>query len=270
MAIRRKTTAKLASISALGVGALGVGAGEAYASVVYSGPIGGHVGFQTSSHSHLTFKLGLSGIYGTGPGQGLSANFQSHQFKFSTARIGSVSGGARGVFFSNDSKLKFGTTATNGNHPFFGSSHQNYFIFLKSAGGVWSSTAFQANRGLVASRSWLNTEGGAKHRNTWGTGPFTDEYVLFEFLTGPNTYYGWIDLSLSINKANQGVPTNPADGPNLTINSFAYNTTPNEFLPAGTTELTPEPATFELTGLAALVLGAAGVRRWRKAKLPQS
>jgi hypothetical protein len=265
MAIRRKTAARLASLSALGVGALGVGAGDAYANVVFSGSLNGHVGFQNSSLSHFTLRFGLAGIYG---GSHTTANFKSQQMAFVTERSGTAKGGVRGVFFANNSKLHFGTSNTIGIHAFHDTVHKNYFARLRSSGAVWSSALNNRTSGLIASRSWHTQvgtrRGGGKARAFWGDAPsFTDQYVLFSFDSGSNTYFGWLDLSLSITKANG---SNALYGPNLTINSFAYETTPDRFLPAGSDESVPEPATVELTGLAALALGAVGVRRWRAAK----
>jgi hypothetical protein len=56
--------------------------------------------------------------------------------------------------------------------------------------------------------------------------------------------------------------SNPAFGPDLTITAFAYDDAGN-LLAAGTV---PEPSTAVSTGLAALALGAAGLRRWRKTR----
>jgi len=46
---------------------------------------------------------------------------------------------------------------------------------------------------------------------------------------------------------------------------YAYDTT-GAFLPAGTVAPVPEPGEAIPLGLSALVLGAAGVRRWRASK----
>jgi hypothetical protein len=57
---------------------------------------------------------------------------------------------------------------------------------------------------------------------------------------------------------------------NLTYNliSYAYDTTPNEQSGMGFTGAsgTPEPSTAVLGAMAALILGAAGVRKWNRAR----
>jgi hypothetical protein len=51
--------------------------------------------------------------------------------------------------------------------------------------------------------------------------------------------------------------------------SYAYDTTPGVKIGAGFTgaSATPEPSTDVLGAMAALMLGAAGVRKWNKARV---
>jgi hypothetical protein len=75
------------------------------------------------------------------------------------------------------------------------------------------------------------------------------QYLLFEFQTSVgNPYIGWLDLKESW----KTLPT----GPNGEPVAWGYDETP----------IVPEPATAIPTGLAALALGAAGVRRWRRSR----
>lgn len=83
--------------------------------------------------------------------------------------------------------------------------------------------------------------------------PQTNAYIGFSLLLGGQTHYGWANLSWS---------TSGLNGVSLTLNSWAYNDTPNESAPVTPV---PEPATAAL-GLAGLALGAAGLCRWRKQK----
>jgi hypothetical protein len=58
---------------------------------------------------------------------------------------------------------------------------------------------------------------------------------------------------------------NPAPGClDVTLVDYAYDKSGNQ-IPAGDTGV-PEPSTFVLTGVAALALGAKGLRAWRLAR----
>lgn len=60
--------------------------------------------------------------------------------------------------------------------------------------------------------------------------------------------------------SNSGEPSN---GPNLIIEQYAFDNAP---IAAGEGELSPEePPSIAESGLAALILGAERLRRWRKA-----
>jgi hypothetical protein len=108
-------------------------------------------------------------------------------------------------------------------------------------------------------------------RHAWGSGstrifgsPFTDKYFLFEFETHGLLQYGWAEATLQLVNADSN---DPADGPNLTVISYAYDSS-GAVIPAGDTGSTPEPSSLAESGIAALVLGAEGLRRWRAARNP--
>jgi hypothetical protein len=84
-----------------------------------------------------------------------------------------------------------------------------------------------------------------------------DEYLLFRFTGGGLTkdLYGWAQLSVTIPAKHEL---------EVTLIDWAYDTSGAQ-IPAGDTG-TPEPSTFVLTGLAALALGARGLRAWREAR----
>jgi hypothetical protein len=70
-------------------------------------------------------------------------------------------------------------------------------------------------------------------------------------------------LSLDVTDAWGASPTL---GPRVTVEGLALDTS-GAFIKAGDTGV-PEPSTMALTGLAALALGATGLRRWRAARKP--
>jgi hypothetical protein len=92
-----------------------------------------------------------------------------------------------------------------------------------------------------------------------GGADFSREYYAFSFLDASSqTHYGWTYGTLSGAYA----------GLNYNLISWAYDTTPGVEIGMGFTGAsgTPEPSTAALGAMAALVLGAAGVRKWNRAK----
>jgi hypothetical protein len=81
---------------------------------------------------------------------------------------------------------------------------------------------------------------------------FTDQYYIFQFETGGLIQQGWLEASL-------------AAGPDLTVIAYAYDSS-GALLPAGDTGISPEPSSLSEGALETLVLDAAGLRRWRKAR----
>jgi hypothetical protein len=244
--LNRKSMRKLASLTALGAGAVTLPAENAEASVIYSGPIDAKVGIATGYANDYTSPLLPGG-----------ADFDFHLISSVSRTVngGSVHvislyakglGGPKGPFFE-----RFQT-----NPPFPGSA-----LKVVNAGVLWSSAA-PLNNILLAIRYWSGI-----FAVKYGLSSFTNQYAMFRFNgCGSSPCYGWIDLSLSVTNF-PGKGHNGSAGPNLDIMGFAYDDT-GALVPAGYTgpNSIPEPSTFELTGLAALALGAEGLRRWRAAR----
>ncbi|MGA2590585.1 MAG: hypothetical protein ABSH32_11755 [Bryobacteraceae bacterium] len=93
----------------------------------------------------------------------------------------------------------------------------------------------------------------------------TDRYLLFRFKGGelPHPVYGWAHLSVTL--------PGGLGGPNVTLVSYAYETSGRQ-IPAGYRGRALDgdeeayTAASARTGVPALALGAAGVRRWRAAR----
>jgi hypothetical protein len=97
----------------------------------------------------------------------------------------------------------------------------------------------------LATRSKSGSQSGAN---------FSKEYYAFSFLDASNqTHYGWMYGSLSGGYGDLS----------YNLISYAYDTTPNQQITTGQTAV-PEPSALVLGAMAALILGAAGVRKWKK------
>jgi hypothetical protein len=95
--------------------------------------------------------------------------------------------------------------------------------------------------------------------NNHAPNPFTHRYLAFEFadttLAGNPLRFGWVDMSLA-----NGNVANSFSNPTLTVFGYAYDNTGAQ-IPMG---LVPEPGSITIMALGALMLGAKGLRSWRR------
>jgi hypothetical protein len=276
MRIKKKNAARLASISALGAGALGVAAGTAEAgtivynpigvtvcctwqtSVAFKGPSGstlpGSPGFQAQAHSttgFLAFRslvsmAGLGGVMFKVGGPGTFLFFGSSGRKWST-----LAG-----FRSAPAAIVGSRGATGYTKRVKGSyTHYKYYYY----------STISHNKTRTVTRTGAGTTGGSittLTRNTWAKGNTNGNvYAQFEFQYLGNPVYGWLEFSDAVCEGGCDIGgVDPAGyGPNVNLVGYGYN------LPD---QSTPEPSTLALSGLAALALGATGLRRWRAARKP--
>ena len=233
MILKPGSTKKLASLSALGVGALVVGAKDAKATVIFGTP-----------DAKVGFDAGFGGTF-TSPTLGAgSANFQF-------TKIHSTPG------LDSRRKVAFG-----GHSLQFKAFSTGFKTILKfSAGKTWSTAGgTPEGAGGVASVFGLNK---TPFPSLAGQRTFTSQFALFEFTSGVQTLFGWVELSLQDNDR-----TNPPGpyGPDLTVIEWAYDDSGGHLAAGSLTSPVPEPSTLALAGLAALALGAAGVRRYKVAR----
>jgi len=245
--IRRSNIKRLASICTLGAGVFGAAEGTAEASsIVFSGPLNETVG---------DFGFGpVPMVYGPG---GARATFGG------IALCSSFIGCLRSVGFAGSHGLH-GTRALAAIKipETFSGIALGPLLAAFPLHAVWGSREASTHLGLVAISNTPATPG---QRFTLTDFNSTDEYLLFRFVGGqlPYDIYGWAQLNVSFTQLPSCI--NTQDGClSVTLVDYAYDTSGAQ-IPAGDTG-TPEPPNFVSTGLAALALGAKGMRAWRAAR----
>ena len=228
MQIKKRNVARLASLSALGAGALGVTAGTAQADTIIYHPVtpAVEVGFGGQATFKATFGLDKFSVCASW-GHGTHKTRSGFPAPATFWRV-NVNGKSQVRFEGSGGFLRL------------------VGLGQEWAGGAGFETLHVATRGMTSSFFSFWSE---------GNNP-SDKYALFRFSAAGGYDYGWLELSSVVS---------PRSGPLVTVEGWAYDDTLNEPIPAGDTGV-PEPSTMALTGLAALAVGAAGLRRWRVAR----
>lgn len=229
--LKRTNLKRLASLSALGAGALGVTAGPAEAgSIIYSGIVDAHIGYDDAHRFTLPGPNGVGGVFHT---EYVWCGFTCSWAVSWIALHAKQGANGTGVqFLAEPSHLILGAPAR---------------VLWSTAGGKPAASGSVVIDGLSY---------GPGHNTRRTDFNATDRYLMFQFTGGNLTspLYGWAQLRV----------TGGFDDMGVTVIDWAYDSSGVQ-IPAGDTG-TPEPSTLVLTGLAALALGAKGLRSWRAAR----
>ena len=252
MKIRLKKTnvKRLASLTALSAGTLGITAGPANAGdVFWSGIVDKKVGFDKGfgTRADIAGPNGAGGILGV-------TNFSCCSMTLFTGRATVLLGEKHG---SNGTSFHFLSTQTK--------NHLRLAAALP-AGAVWG-TAFQGKStdGAAVAQWHLEPEVVSGTRRVTAFTP-ANRYLLFRFTGGnlPHDMYGWAQLSVTFDN-------NMAfyRFPDVILIDWAFDASGAQ-LPAGDRGapqlIGRDSSALAPTGLAALALGASGVRAWRAAR----
>jgi len=277
MPLKPRNLKKLASLSAVGAGALALTADKAEAGIITNYvPLNQTVGFAPTDLA--------SG--------GASFTFSGRPFKFSFQRQFGASYSGYAVYRAI---VGVGANTFRSGNSVFATSNGLRFglagapvLKIVPAGQTWNTAIGKTSSGypiaVMGVRVWGSGSTGSSSsagfhsgfttfHHTFGNSSFQHQYALFQFSPFGTPLYGWIQLSYTVNDAwGPACGPGPAcgdpgnSGPELTIEGFAYETAASDPVPLAAGYATPEPGTFAATGLAALALGAVGMRRWRAAR----
>lgn len=259
MPLGRRNLKKLASLSAVGAGAIAITADKAEASAVFvplSTPVVVGFGAGDVKATSFTFKA-----FNDTFSFGFSRYFGAHAFGYANYR----SVAAFGKAAKGSQMLRFGATY----FPLRSTSYPG--LKIVKAGGTFkfSTSSITPPFGHLPAGARFWASGASTTHFVFGNGSFSHDFALFAFGSATAPGYGWVDLSFSMTDgfgpacgAGPSCKDPNKLGPELTIWGYAYDSSGNP-LPAGSLT-TPEPDTLAATGLAALALGAAGMRRWRR------
>jgi hypothetical protein len=275
--LKAKTARKIASLSAIGAGVLVTGSTEAQAGViVFDVNPNVNVGFtpgttsnfSTSRASFANVGFNLLAVGGCGCSvysgqQGIGGfGVNGLQFGVNTFSLHGIPGLIKLAIFDAGQTLGFADLSS----PSYG-----FGVAARRWGYTSSGGPTGGGGGSCSINSTCTYGGGSSYRypytshSVFGNAPFSHKYALFRFILNSEFHYGWVELSLD-NPDVYGL----GSGPTLTVHRWAISDTANAIVPAGADEElasgVPEPGSFALTGLGALALGAAGVRRWKAAR----
>ena len=281
MRIKKKNVTRLASLSALGAGALGITAGTAEAgNVVYNTIGSNNIVYGDGSGNHAlaipvgTKSINLKGIYSAATNWAswfVKASGAGFQFKTTFAggpkssNLMKMMGAGVKWATAGGSQYNPGVIARRGfSRQYAGRSGTVTGLIggYMTSSGTWSgpsSTWVKWGSHMTGSYRGTITPGHSNFNTThFNAGNFSDKFALFQFTGGGSPIYGWLKLSSEV--------TNDL-GPKVTVTAWAYDTSGAQLASGdiGDTS-TPEPSTLGLTSLAALALGADGLRRWRAAR----
>jgi hypothetical protein len=234
MTTKALTDLRWVGVSGLAVGALAV-MPDAEAAIIIGDAVGGKVGFGAGFGA--TYSLNLPGAASIG-----------------FTRGSGVTGGGNFV-----RQIYVNGAGGSQSNAIFRCANGGVNLALAVAGQKWADGVGTGSTNSLGGTFRKNTTGGSAVSHAPNAG-YANKYLLFQFNDSSSAgavRHGWAEMSLAI-----GAST----GPDVTIHRWAYDDSGAEIL-AGAV---PEPATAAAATGMALVMGAAGLRAWRKQRQPKA